>query len=178
MDALPICPNIMVSVAATFWALSGVWDAIANGTHRYGGDDNGNTVVVGGGRVHTTVRIATTYLGPDPNPANQRGGWGEAGGWDGGSGGGEASPDGGGDRSSLSTSAAARGGVALLAIGGSLLILSLVLLRGGGQGGERSSITVGGQGGGLVPLSPRGPLSRQATGGRVIGINPLHGYPG
>ena len=163
--------------AAAFRALAGVRDAMANGTYGYGGDDNGDVVVGGGGRVHPAVWIATTYLGPDPDPAMRGGGGGVAGGGEGDAGV-EASPDGGGDGSSLSASAAAGGGAALLATGGSLLVLSFVLRWGGRSGGECSRVTVGGRGGGLVSSSPRGPLSRRATGGRGLGLDPLRGYPG
>ena len=121
--------------AAVFRALAGVRDAMADGTYGYGGDDNGDVVVVGRGRVHPAVRIETKYLGPDPDPDKREGGGSDASGREGDAGG-EASPDGGGDGSSLSASAAAGGGAALLATGGSLLVLSFVLRWGGGRGGN------------------------------------------
>ena len=49
---------------------------------------------------------------------------------------------------------------------------------GGRLGGECSSVTVGRRGGGLVPSSPLGLLSRRATGGRGLGLDPLRSYPG
>ena len=47
---------------------------------------------------------------------------------------------------------------------------------GGRSGGGRSSVTAGGRGGGLVPSSPRGPLSPRATGGHGLRLDPLRGY--
>ena len=59
-------------------ALAGVWNAMSDGNYGYGGDDNGDDVVVGGGRVHPSIRIVTTYLGPDLDPT-KRGGEGGVG---------------------------------------------------------------------------------------------------
>ena len=139
----------------------GVWDAMADGTYGYGGDDNGAVVVVGRGRVHPAVRIVTKYLGPDPDPDKREGGGSDASGREGDAGE-EASPDGGGDGSSLSARAAAGGG-------GDATHDRRIPPRpiprappGGRSGGELSSVTVGGRGGGMVPSSPRGPLSRRA----------------
>ena len=46
--------------AAAFWDLVGVQDAMDDGTYRYRGNENNNVVVVGGGRLHPSIRIATT----------------------------------------------------------------------------------------------------------------------
>ena len=75
--------------------------------------------------------------------------------------GGRASPDGGGDGSSFSASATARGeaGAARDRRFPPCSIPSAPL------GGNISR-----QGGGLVPSSPRGPLSRQATGDAGLGL--------
>ena len=155
--------------ASVFWALSRVWDAMANRTYRYGGNDNSNIVVVRGGRVHPAVWIAEISISRSGEGGSSwwivRHQWGGI-------------PQQRWRRilPLCKRCGRGRGGDAR-----NWRIPPRLIPHdppGGRSGKELYSINVGGRSGGQGPLSPRGPLSGWATGGRGLGIDPIRGYPG